>query len=91
VPGAINIPGTSCDSRLAELEHARDRLVVYCERGPCAAAAMAIAGCAPASRVSGIWRRHGGLARRRPPIEKRMSRRSERAIRNAERPARSDT
>jgi len=41
VPGAINIPRNQLHSRLAELEHARDRLVVYCERGPRAAAAAA--------------------------------------------------
>jgi len=41
VPGAINIPRNQLTSRLAELEHARDRLVVYCERGPRAAAAIA--------------------------------------------------
>ncbi len=41
VPGAINIPRDQLASRLAELEDARDRLVVYCERGPRAAAAAA--------------------------------------------------
>jgi len=41
IPGAVNIPRNQLASRLAELEHARDRLVVYCERGPRAAAAAA--------------------------------------------------
>ena len=41
VPGAINIPRDQLARRLAELEDARDRLVVYCERGPRAAAAAA--------------------------------------------------
>ena len=41
VPGAINIPRDQLASRLAWLEDARDRLVVYCERGPRATAAVA--------------------------------------------------
>jgi len=41
VPGAVNIPRNQLASRLAELESARDRLVLYCERGPRAAAAAA--------------------------------------------------
>jgi rhodanese-related sulfurtransferase len=41
VPGAVNIPKDQLPSRLAELETARDRLVVYCERGPRAAVAAA--------------------------------------------------
>lgn len=41
VPGAVNIPRDQLGNRLAELEGARDRLVVYCERGPRAAAAKA--------------------------------------------------
>jgi len=41
VPGAINIPRDQLASRLASLEDARDRLVVYCERGPRAEAAAA--------------------------------------------------
>ncbi|HEY8154298.1 MAG TPA: rhodanese-like domain-containing protein [Myxococcota bacterium] len=41
VPGAVNIPKDQLPGRLAELESSRDRLVVYCERGPRAAAAAA--------------------------------------------------
>jgi len=41
VPGAINIPREQLPGRFAELETARDRLVVYCERGPRAIAAAA--------------------------------------------------
>ena len=41
VPGAVNIPRDQLPSRFAELESARDRLVVYCERGPRAVAAAA--------------------------------------------------
>ena len=39
VPGAVNIPVKQLPSRLAELAR-DDRLVVYCERGPRAAAAI---------------------------------------------------
>ena len=41
VPGAVNIPKDQLPSRLSELESARDRVVVYCERGPRAQAAAA--------------------------------------------------
>jgi rhodanese-related sulfurtransferase len=41
VPGAVNIPRNELGARLAELENVRDRVVVYCERGPRAAAAAA--------------------------------------------------
>jgi rhodanese-related sulfurtransferase len=39
VPGAVNIPVKQLPSRLAELDKS-DRLVVYCERGPRAMAAV---------------------------------------------------
>jgi rhodanese-related sulfurtransferase len=41
VPGAVNIPRDQLPRRFGELEAARDRLVVYCERGPRAIAAAA--------------------------------------------------
>ena len=70
VPGAINIPRNQLSSRLAELERARDRLVVYCERGPravAAAATLASAGFTGVRHLTGDmagWRAAG------LPIEK---------------------
>jgi rhodanese-related sulfurtransferase len=70
VPGAVNIPRDQLAGRLSELESARDRLVVYCERGPRAAAAKATlegAGFTGVRRLSGDmsgWRAAG------LPIEK---------------------
>ena len=39
VPGAVNIPRDQLPQHFAQFEAARDRLVVYCERGPRAQAA----------------------------------------------------
>jgi len=41
VPGAVNIPRDQLPQHFAQFEAARNRLVVYCERGPRALAAAA--------------------------------------------------
>jgi phage shock protein E len=70
VPGAVNIPRDRIPQHLDELKAARDRLVVYCERGPraiAAAEALAQAGFENVRRLKGDmagWRAAG------LPIEK---------------------
>jgi rhodanese-related sulfurtransferase len=70
VPGAINIPRNQLNVRLAELEHARDRLVVYCERGPRAAAAMATLASAGFTGVRHLAGDMAGWRAAGLPIEK---------------------
>jgi len=70
VPSAVNIPRDQLEVRLAALGAAGDRLVVYCERGPRAVAAIATlvrAGYTGVRRMTGDmsgWRAAG------LPIEK---------------------
>jgi rhodanese-related sulfurtransferase len=70
VPGAVNIPRDQLPSRLAELEHARDRLVVYCERGPRAAAAIATLASAGFTAVRHLAGDMAGWRAAGLPIEK---------------------
>ena len=70
VPGAVNIPRDQLPAHFGEFATARDRLVVYCERGPRALAAAATlqdAGFSEVRHLSGDmagWRAAG------LPIEK---------------------
>ncbi len=69
VPGAVNIPVKQLPSRLAELEK-DDRLVVYCERGPRAAAAVDTLVRAGYTHVSHLTGDMAGWRAAGLPIEK---------------------